>query len=536
MSIGMSSKLNIINEPASRSLLEEDKKIETKDPVEGQRLRASSYTIYVDLPDNSEEMLLVHGYTGAYDKVSRRVATYVRSLEARRPPRPLYGAWSPEPEVEGLVPAPSDESIKILKARGYLTEMSLEQEEEYFEKFVAKLHAGQMRQMPTYMIMPTYNCNLRCSYCFQDHMRTDPRFSHLLRTMQPAMADRILAAMGKIELLHGVQEIIPRRRVIGFFGGEPLLESSRPIVEYVVESAMALGPSSFWAVTNGTDLHAYEALLSPDKISSLQITIDGPPAEHDKRRIYADGSGSYDRIARNIEMCLERGVNVSIRMNVDRSNINHLPILAEDFCARGWDKNPRFSVHPAPIRAENKNTDAKSTFNTWDLDQALVELMERSPRMNIISRPDDGIKLQVRRLLREPASSAPSFKESFCSAHTRMYIFDSFGDIYACWDRTGDPTIRIGYLDSQGDVILNTEVNTLWKSRTVASNPACRRCRYALHCGGGCAVLALGKTGRYNANFCDGYASRFRENVAEAYLEHVKGVAVDDRCVRVCDQ
>src|SRR6185369_6099521 len=129
-------------------------------------------------------------------------------------------------------------------------------------------------------------------------------------------------------------------------------------------------------------------------ISSLQITIDGPPAEHDKRRIYADGSGSYDRIARNIGMCLERGVNISIRMNVDRTNINHLPILAEDFCARGWDKNPNFSVHPAPIRAENKNTDAKSTFNTWELDQALVELMERSPRMKIISRPDDGIKLQ----------------------------------------------------------------------------------------------------------------------------------------------
>src|SRR6185369_11871563 len=138
---------------------------------------------------------------GAYDKVSRRVATYVRSLEVRRPPRPLYGAWSPEPGVEGMVQSPSDESIGILKSRGYLTEMSLEQEEEYFEKFVTKLHARQMRQMPTYMIMPTYNCNLRCSYCFQDHMRTDPRFSHLLRTMQPSMVDRIFAAMDEIELL-----------------------------------------------------------------------------------------------------------------------------------------------------------------------------------------------------------------------------------------------------------------------------------------------------------------------------------------------
>ena len=64
-------------------------------------LRTSSYTIYVDLPGNDEEMLLVQTYTGAFDRVSRRVATYVRSLEAGRPPKPLYGDWTPEPSPAG---------------------------------------------------------------------------------------------------------------------------------------------------------------------------------------------------------------------------------------------------------------------------------------------------------------------------------------------------------------------------------------------------------------------------------------------------
>ncbi|HSG40010.1 MAG TPA: hypothetical protein VLE27_10265, partial [Thermoanaerobaculia bacterium] len=45
---------------------------ETK--CEVHMLRTSSYTIFVDLQGNDQDVLLVHGYTGAYDRVSRRVA------------------------------------------------------------------------------------------------------------------------------------------------------------------------------------------------------------------------------------------------------------------------------------------------------------------------------------------------------------------------------------------------------------------------------------------------------------------------------
>lgn len=499
-------------------------------------LRTSSYTIYVDLPGSDEEMLLVHGYTGAFDKVSRRVATYVRSLERRRAPKPLYGDWSPEPEVEGQAIPPSDSTLQVLKRRGYLTELSAEAEEEFFTAFTERLHQRNILRMPSYIFMPTYNCNLRCSYCFQDHMRTDARFRHLLRVIQPEMVDRIFSALPEIEAMHGVEGDEPRTRRIGFFGGEPLLEATRPMVQYIIEKALAMGDASFWAVSNATDLHAYEDLLGPGRLSHVQVTIDGPPAEHDKRRIYADGSGSYERIARNISMALDRGTFISIRLNVDRDNVGTLPELAQDFLARGWDKHPRFSVYTAPIRAENENTDAKTTFNTWELDRALAALHEQNSWMEVIGRPDDSIKQQARQIFGGVGASVPTFRESFCSAHTRMYIFDPFADIYACWDRTGDPTIRIGQVHEDSSVTLNTTVTHLWRSRTVSSNPVCRNCRYALHCGGGCAVLAVGKTGEYHSNFCDGFASRFRASVAEAYLEHLRGEELTVTSGRVCDQ
>jgi uncharacterized protein len=57
-------------------------------------LRTSSYTILVTLPNDEYNVLLVHGYTGAYDRVPRAVATFLRAQEARPPAKPLYGEWS----------------------------------------------------------------------------------------------------------------------------------------------------------------------------------------------------------------------------------------------------------------------------------------------------------------------------------------------------------------------------------------------------------------------------------------------------------
>lgn len=483
-------------------------------------LRTSSYTIYVDLPGNKEEILLVHGYTRAYDKVSRRVATYLRSLEVKKPPKPLYGDWNVEAPNEEEVTPPSQATIELLKKRGYFTGMTVEEEEDFFVKMATKLHYFQSRLMPNYIFMPTYSCNLRCSYCFQDHMRTNPAFKHLLRTMQPEMADRIFAAMPKIEVSHGVPENSELARNITFFGGEPLLEESRPIVEYILNKALSLGKVRCSAVTNGTDLHAYQDLLGPDKISLLQITLDGPPEEHDRRRIYADGRGSFEQIARNITMVLELGVQVSVRMNIDRNNIDQLPLLANEIVARGWNLYKKFSAYTAPIHASNSITDVKTTMNSWELGQALTEMRQRYPNMHLIRRPSDGLMDQAQQIF-EQQDTLPNFKASFCGAHNKMYIFDAFGDIYTCWERTGDHKIRVGYVTQDSEIILNNELYKTWRERTVISNPVCRKCRYAFHCGGGCAVLAMNHSGKFHANYCDGFSKRFRASVAEAYQDYL---------------
>jgi radical SAM protein with 4Fe4S-binding SPASM domain len=123
-------------------------------------MRTSSYVIHVDLPDRPDEVLLVHGYTGAYDVVSRPVASYLRANEPSRH-KPAVGDWPEEPIV--TADAPSDATIARLAKRGYLTDQSVPDERERVRALANITH-------PEYVFMMTYDCsNLQFAHS-SDHI------------------------------------------------------------------------------------------------------------------------------------------------------------------------------------------------------------------------------------------------------------------------------------------------------------------------------------------------------------------------------
>lgn len=499
-------------------------------------MRTSSYVIYVDIPETQEEMLLVHGYTGAYDRVNRKVSAYLRRNEAGHVPRPLYGTWADHALDDADPEDPSDATLERLHMRGYLTTMAVEEEQSFLTENIERWHLSRSMQAPQFIFMPTYDCNLRCAYCFQDHMRSDPAQHALLRTMSFATVDRIFAAMPAIEALHGFGGERRAPRSIGLFGGEPLLRQSRPVIEHIMACASAAGGARFWAVSNATELDAYEDLLGPEGIGVVQITLDGPPDEHDRRRVYPDGSGSFDRIAANISMALARGTQVQVRVNVDRDNVASLPQIARAAADKRWTDAPGFSLYTAPINAVNGSTAPSTTFNTLQLKERMVELRESHPEMRAFAVPDERLRQNAHRLFLAKADPTPLMKSAFCSAHDRMYIFDAFADIYACWERTGDAKVRVGRILSDGGIESNSPVLKQWRSRTASSNPICAQCRYVLHCGGGCAILAEAQHGRFFGNHCDAFGQRFRASIGEAYQDLVEGRDPGQAAEAVCDQ
>lgn len=509
-------------------------------------LRTSSYTIYVDLPWTTN-VLLVHGYSGAFDIVDGDVARYLRARDTGPFAKPLYGKWRDEPSA---APAcePGEALVAHLTKRGFLTPLDPDQEHARFTGVVDILVNKTKRAQPMFVVMPTYGCNLRCGYCFQDHMRTDPNYAHLLRTMEPAMYDRILTMMDEVEAK--VPTDAPRE--VTLFGGEPLLRENRGIIEYILTRTMERRPTVFRAISNATELDAYTDLLAEDRISWIQITIDGVPEAHDQRRIHADGSGSFAQTAANIDLCLRQGVEVSARINVDRRNVEALPALARVLVDRGWTSHPKFSVGVEAVTGSTSTMDKRDLFTSWSLTKRLAELGKQHPEMSVISGPSGDIESELFDVFSGGMSPYSMMRETFCGAQSSMYVLDCFGDVYACWERTGDKNVRIGWVDEAGKLRLTKETepedtrrrlpvirsapttHAAWQRRNVAINDTCSRCRYALHCGGGCAIGALEIGGDFYGNFCDGFQSTFRNAAARAYRAFLDGVRPGPRSRSLC--
>ena len=471
-------------------------------------MRVSSYTIGSRLPDEPSFVLL-HGYTGAVDKVSATVGRYL--LERRGED------CEPSELPETLVPR--------LLQRGYLTELGVEEERAALLRIVCALRDQELRSHHTvFIVVPTYLCNLRCPYCFQSHdmhagagayanvmslERADQMFRVIDDFLRPGAFARALGLAEAEE-----EEEAPTRGVgVTLFGGEPLLEATRPIVDHIVRQS-GRRELSVGAITNGVELHHFADLIGPERISSLQITLDGPPEMHDRRRIGPEHRQTFDCITRNIDMALARDAQVGVRINVDGANTEAIEWLNQDFAARGWTRHPRFFAQAATVHEGMRNHAPRNLISGSELVQITSTLKRK--QHGIIESYESPAADVLRRCL--SGSGYPFRRVSFCGAERGMMVFDPLGDIYACWEELGMPDERIGTYGSEG-LNLFSEAATKWLTRFPGSIEECSACPYALIHTSGCAREARRSSGTIFAPACQSFQEYFPTTLAREYMK-----------------
>ncbi len=310
-------------------------------------------------------------------------------------------------------------------------------------------------------INPTLDCNFRCWYCYENHVKDSCMSPDTIRNIVKLIEDRI-EKQQNLKLIH-----------LSFFGGEPLLrfnEVVKPLISKI--SAICTGHE----IRLSVHFTSNSFLLDDEMISFLkeynsgfQITLDGGRENHNRTRFGKGGIPSFDGILENVKKLALSKIPVGLRINYTRDNIDSteeiINIISE------WPD-------------EAKKIIAVDYQRVWQ---------DRSPRSNdpvydkarIFRKRlrNAGYLVRNNRIINGVANS--------CYGDKRNQLLVNYnGDVFCCTARDFKSENRLGYLDENGQVVW--EGDGFEKRMSLKfSKPACHRCRIAPICGGGCRTQAV---------------------------------------------
>jgi uncharacterized protein len=269
------------------------------------------YNLILDAPEDDRKVIL-NPLSGAIDIVNEDVIQLINQIG-----------------INGNIQT-DETDIELLEAcieKGYIFHDQTE-EMEKLRQVVEKWHDIMNKYTEHFLVYVTFACNLNCGYCFQRDTSQEKS-----TVMSKDVVESLFKATNYIHEERGTKE----SPYLSIFGGEPLLRRDSQ-VEVIDEILFKCNENEYRVhiVTNGVELSYYCHLLSKYNVGSIQVTLDGPKEVHDKRRIFPNGNGTFDRIVKGIDDILMENIPVVIRVNIDGHNIRNLPELARFITEKEW--------------------------------------------------------------------------------------------------------------------------------------------------------------------------------------------------------
>lgn len=318
-------------------------------------------------------------------------------------------------------------------------------------------------------ISPTLDCNFGCFYCYQG--RTKERMSQQVQ-------DEIIDFIAQHE---GLEELR-----LSWFGGEPLLclDIIEAMSERIEDLSKKMGFTySAQMTTNGYDLDRERvAILRKCRVDNLQITLDGPPDLHDKRRnLVTRSNGTFWAIVEGIKLLNEAGSTVIVRSNVDKTNIDRIEELIDILADEGLHQNSFYLGQVKPYSEQVKRV--SKVF------LSKAEMGEHDARVQ---------KYLARKAFKASADvHFPEPKNTYCSANrTHAFVIDHDGETYKCWAEIGDHSLSLGQLRDLPPPDLAEEKASPCAQRWHDWSPfdeekGCATCKMLPICMGGCAFSGM---------------------------------------------
>lgn len=182
--------------------------------------------------------------------------------------------------------------LERLKEQGYLSNIS--PVEQFQHPYLGVLHEVLTRKLAQMTLQITQECNFRCTYCIYSETRNEKQRSHSKKVMSWETAKQAVDFFW--------EHTIDSESVnIGFYGGEPLLQSGlvKRIMEYA-RGRFAGKTLTFGMTCNGSLLTEENVCFLEENNVSLLVSLDGPKTIQDQNRVFADGTGTYEIVMKRL--------------------------------------------------------------------------------------------------------------------------------------------------------------------------------------------------------------------------------------------
>lgn len=227
------------------------------------------------------------------------------------------------------------ELYKVLLENGYIVENEQQDVSLCLQTLDKNLSS---RKHLDIVINPTLDCNLRCWYCYEDHLKGS--------CMNIDTINRVISYIYN-QIDYQETESIQ----LSFFGGEPLLrykEVVEPILEKVSHYCLIKRKELMVSITtNGVCLNdsVLYKLKHYTKQLSFQIAFDGGKDQHNITKFFLNGVGCYNIVIKNTIKAIQSGSRVVVRCNYTSNNLLSFIDLIRDL--KEWHSMPNlyFSFH-----------------------------------------------------------------------------------------------------------------------------------------------------------------------------------------------
>lgn len=318
-------------------------------------------------------------------------------------------------------------------------------------------------EKPHLTITPTMECNARCFYCYENGVKCG--------RMNYEKCQDIINFLKTLDCSQGIE--------LTWFGGEPLL--NQEWMDYFSACLEEAGIEyAAYMITNGSkiDDNIIDKMKNIWKIHDIQITLDGCFEEYAIRKAYIDEDETvYYKILKTIGKLADNGINVQIRINVDKKNRKSVLHAVEDIAELFKEKN-KVKCYPAFLSGiSNQMTEREKI----DFVKLMIEIAQSKFDVNEC-------------LYRLPRVKACYYNQK------GAFSIDVNGNVYICEHMLGHEAVALGNVSGKIDLI---------ERELSGRREECQKCVFLPKCQGGCwDLLQQGE----NPCFTDKY-------IIMAYLE-----------------